>query len=149
MASTMAHQVKNPPVMQETQEVHPPHYNWLKHIPSYNLVIFHCVYAPQLPYLFIRWWTSRWLPRPRYCNGAAMNNEVGESRAYYTRWSKSERERQIPYIYAHIWNLEKWHSWSYMQGSKGDTDIKNRILGSEGEVEIIWENSIETYIYHI
>ena len=35
-----------------------------------------------------------------------------------------------------------------MQGSKGDTDIKNRLLdsGGEGEGGMIWENSIETYI---
>ena len=33
-------------------------------------------------------------------------NEVDESRAYYTEWSKSERERQILYINTCIWNLE-------------------------------------------
>ena len=35
-----------------------------------------------------------------------------------------------------------------MQGSKGDMDIKNRLLDSvgEGEGEMICENSIETYI---
>ena len=35
-----------------------------------------------------------------------------------------------------------------MQGSKRDTDIKNRLLDSvgEGEGEMIWENSIETCI---
>ena len=34
-----------------------------------------------------------------------------------------------------------------MQGSKGDTDIKNRLLDSvwEGEGGMIWENNIETY----
>ena len=34
-----------------------------------------------------------------------------------------------------------------MQGSKGDTDIKKRLLDSvgEGEGKIIWEYSIETY----
>ena len=34
-----------------------------------------------------------------------------------------------------------------MQGSKGDTDVKNRLLVSVGEWEggMIWENSIETY----
>ena len=32
-----------------------------------------------------------------------------------------------------------------MQGSEGDTDVKNRLLDSVGESEggIIWENSIE------
>ena len=35
-----------------------------------------------------------------------------------------------------------------MQNSKGDTDVKNRVLDSVGESEdrIIWENTIETRI---
>ena len=33
------------------------------------------------------------------------SNEVGEPGAYYTEWSKSERETQILYINAYIWNL--------------------------------------------
>ena len=39
---------------------------------------------------------------------------------------KSEREIQILYINTYIWN---------MQGSKGDTDVKNRLLDSVGEDE--------------
>ena len=76
-----------------------------------------------------------------------VNYEVDEPRAYYTEWNKSERERQILYINAYIWNLEIWYQWSYMQGSKGDTDIKNRLLDTLGEEECgtIWENNIETY----
>ena len=61
------------------------------------------------------------------------SNEVDEHRTYYTEWSKSERERQIPYIHTCIWKLERWYQWSYMQGSKGDTDIKNRLLNSVGK----------------
>ena len=74
------------------------------------------------------------------------SNEVDELRAYYTEWSKSEI--QTLYINACIWNLERWHWWSYMQGSKGDTDIMKRLLGSVGGGEggMIWENSTETYI---
>ena len=36
-----------------------------------------------------------------------------------------------------------------MQGSKGDTDIKNRLLDyvGEGKSGMIWENSIETCIF--
>ena len=87
----------------------------------------------------------------------ASSNEVDEPRAYYTEWSKSERERQIPYINAfvwntnNVWNLERWYWWSYLHGSKGDTDVKNRLLDSLGEEKggMIWENSIETYIYII
>ena len=34
-----------------------------------------------------------------------------------------------------------------MQGSKGDTDVTNRLLDyvGEGEGGMIWENNIETY----
>ena len=35
------------------------------------------------------------------------SNEEDEPRAYYTERSKSERERQISYINAYIWNLER------------------------------------------
>ena len=37
------------------------------------------------------------------------SNEVDEPRAYYTEWSKLERERQILCINAYIWNLERWY----------------------------------------
>ena len=48
---------------------------------------------------------------------------------------KSERERQIPYINAYIWNLERWYQQSYMQRSKADIDDKNRLLDMVGEGE--------------
>ena len=34
-------------------------------------------------------------------------SEVNEARAFYTEWSKLEREKQILYINTYIWNLEK------------------------------------------
>ena len=75
------------------------------------------------------------------------SNEVDEPGAYYTEWSKSERERQIVYINTYIWNLERWYQRFHMQGRKVDTDIKNRLLDSVGEGKggMIWENNIETY----
>ena len=33
------------------------------------------------------------------------SNEVDETGAYYTEWSKSETETPIQYINAYIWNL--------------------------------------------
>ena len=33
--------------------------------------------------------------------------EMNEPRACYTEWSKLEREKQIYYMNAYIWNLEK------------------------------------------
>ena len=71
---------------------------------------------------------------------------MDENRVYYTEWSKSERKTPIQYINAYIWTLERWQQQPYMQDSKTDTDIKNRLLDSMGEDEggTIWENSIET-----
>ena len=75
------------------------------------------------------------------------SNEVDEPEAYYTKWSKSEREIQMLYINTYTWNLERWYLWSYMQSSKGDTDVKKRLLYSaEGKGGMLWENSIETCI---
>ena len=74
------------------------------------------------------------------------SNKVDWPRAYYTEWTKSEREKQILYINTYIWNLDRWYQQPYMQGSKGDTDVKNRLLDSVGEGKggMIWESSIET-----
>ena len=75
------------------------------------------------------------------------SNEVDEPGAYDTEWSKPERERQILCINAYIWNLERQYWRFHMQGSKGDTDVKNRLLVcvGEGEGGMICENSTETY----
>ena len=35
------------------------------------------------------------------------SNEVNKPGAYFTEWSKSERERQILYIDEYIWNLDR------------------------------------------
>ena len=58
----------------------------------------------------------------------------------------SQRERQLLYIDIYIWNQERWSRWSYLQGSKGDADIKDRLLDTveDGEGGMIWESSIET-----
>ena len=36
------------------------------------------------------------------------SNEVDETGAYYTEWSKSERKTPMQYINTYIWNLERW-----------------------------------------
>ena len=60
---------------------------------------------------------------------------MNEPRAYYTEWSKSEREEQILYINAYIWNLEKWYQWTYLQGRNRDADRDNRLVGTAEEGE--------------
>ena len=61
---------------------------------------------------------------------------------FFTDWAT----REAPYITISMWNLERWYQQSYMQGSEGDKDVKNRLLDSVGEDEsgMIWENSTET-----
>ena len=54
------------------------------------------------------------------------SDEVDEPRAYYTEWGKSERERQVPYINAYVWNLERWYWLTYSQSSIGVADTENR-----------------------
>ena len=55
---------------------------------------------------------------------------------------KKERESQISYIDACIWNLERQYLRSYMQVSKGDTDILDTVR--EGEDGMIQEKCTET-----
>ena len=78
------------------------------------------------------------------------SNEVVETRAYYTEWSKSEREKQILYNNAYTWNLERWYWWNYFQDSNGDTDTENRLMDTEGgeeeEGRMHEESNMEIYI---
>ena len=73
---------------------------------------------------------------------------MDETGAYYTEQSNLERKTPIQYTNAYIWNLERQQWWPYMQDSKRDTDVKNRLLDSVGEGDggMIWENSTETFI---
>ena len=72
------------------------------------------------------------------------NGPPGKSLSFYFKNS------QIVHINACVWNLERWHWWTYLQGSNGDADIEKRLWiqgegGREGGREISWENSMETY----
>ena len=39
-------------------------------------------------------------------NNAICSN-MDQTRDYHTKWSKSDRERQIPYDITYMWNLKK------------------------------------------
>ena len=54
------------------------------------------------------------------------------SRDCHTEWSKSEREKQISYINANMWNLEKWYRWTGLQGRNRDTDVENKHMDTKG-----------------
>ena len=68
--------------------------------------------------------------------------EVDEPRVYYTEWSKSEREKQILYVCVCVWNLEKWHSWTYFQGRNRDTDVNNQFVDAAREGDEGWMESV-------
>ena len=60
--------------------------------------------------------------------------------------SKSEREKQILYINAYIWNLEGWYWWTCLQSTNGDADTRNKLVDTagEGQGKMNWESSTET-----
>ena len=70
--------------------------------------------------------------------------EVDEPKGCYTEWSESEREKQISYINAYIWNREKWYWWTYLQGKNGDTDVENGLVDTTGEGGD-WESGTDMY----
>ena len=75
-------------------------------------------------------------------------SEVNEPGVYHTEWSKSERNKQISYINAYIWNLEKQYWWTFfLLGRNGDTNADNGLLDTEGKGEggAHWESN--SYIY--
>ena len=76
------------------------------------------------------------------------SSEVGEPRACNTDWSKSEREKQIEYIDTHIWNLEKWYWWTYLQRKNDDADVDSGLVATEqaGEGGMNGESSINMYM---
>ena len=67
-----------------------------------------------------------------------IRNEIG---SFVERWMdlesvvqsevKSEREKLC--INAYIWNLEKWHRWTYFQVRNRGSDIENRHVDTAGK----------------
>ena len=74
-------------------------------------------------------------------------SEVNELGACYTEWSKSEREKQVSYMNAYVWNLEKWCWWTHLHRRNGDTGVENTLMDTsrQGEVKTNWESSIGIY----
>ena len=42
-------------------------------------------------------------------------SDMDGPRDYHTKWSKSDRERQITYDITYMRNLKNWHKWTYLQ----------------------------------
>ena len=67
---------------------------------------------------------------------------------YHTKWSKSDRERQISYDITYIWNLKKWYKWTYLWNRNRLTDLENELMvtwGDGWEAGLDWEFGIDIY----
>ena len=53
-------------------------------------------------------------------------------RDYHTKWSKSERERQIPYAITYTWNL-KYDTNELIYETETDSVIENKLMVTKGE----------------
>ena len=53
----------------------------------------------------------------------AICSNTDAAREYHTKWSKSERERLIPYDITYMWNLKYGHKWTnYKVETDSDTE---------------------------
>ena len=80
--------------------------------------------------------------------------DVDGPRDCHTEWSKSETEKQISYINAYMWILEKWYRWTSLKCRNRDTNVENKSMdtkgGSGGWDELgDWDWHIYTNMYKI
>ena len=54
------------------------------------------------------------------------------TRYFHTEWSKSEKERQMPYNVTCIWNL-KYDTNLFIYKTETDSQTENKIMVSKGE----------------
>ena len=56
----------------------------------------------------------------------------------HTKWSKSDRERQVSYDIAYMWNLKKKkkNKWTYLQNRNRITGIENKFMVTKGETGV-------------
>ena len=50
----------------------------------------------------------------------------------HTEWSKSDREGQLLYDFAYMWNLKRWYKWTYVQNRNRVTDVENKLMVTRG-----------------
>ena len=65
-------------------------------------------------------------------NNNAICSNMGGPRDYHSKWSKSDRERQISYI-TYMRYLKKWYKWTYLQNRNRLADIENKLMVTKGE----------------
>ena len=102
--------------------------------------------------LIVNWDQQRFLNSRMIFINWVICWEVDGSRDCHTEWSNSEREKQISYIHAYMWNLEKWYKWTGFQGRSKDTDVENKHMDTKGGIGAWdelgdWDRHIYTTMY--
>ena len=73
-------------------------------------------------------------------NKKQQNNAICSNmdwhRECHTGWSKSDRERQISYDIAYMWNLKKWYKWTYLQNRNLSHRCRKQTYGYQGGKEV-------------
>jgi len=71
---------------------------------------------------------------------------MDETGTYYTEWNKPGGEKQISYINAYIWNLERWYWRTYLQSSNRNADTETRLGDTVREREggMNWKSNVKT-----
>ena len=65
----------------------------------------------------------------------AICSDMDGPKDCHTEWRKSDRERQISYDIACMWNLRKWYKQTYLQNRSRVTDVENKLIVTKGEGE--------------
>ena len=85
-------------------------------------------------------------------NNAICGSNMDRLRDYHTKWSQSDRERQISYDITYMWNLKNWYKWTYLQKRNRHRHRKQiydyqRGKGGEGYIRRL--GLTDTHYYYI
>ena len=94
--------------------------------------------------------TEEWIKKMWYIYtmeyySAIKRNEIG---SFVETWMdikivihnevSQKEKKQISYINAYVWNLEKWYRCSYLQSRNRDTHVENKCMDTKRE-GVCWE----------
>ena len=88
----------------------------------------------------------------RYMQPYVHRSNMDGPRDCHTEWNKSDRERQIAYDIAYMWNLKKGYKWTYPQNRNRVTVVENKLMLTRGKRGVRdkmgdWDWHIHTTIY--
>ena len=71
---------------------------------------------------------------------------------YCSKWTKSDRERQISYDIDYMLNLKQWYKWNSLQNRSRLMDLENKVMvtrwkgGGEGKIGSLGLTCTQCYI---